>query len=392
MSIAIREVLSFDYFHFLTLAAGRGGLENEINTVGILEYEYDEGLQPRRKFEVNTFVITSLYFAKDKPDLLVDTIRLLYRDGVSGLIVKKIFFQELPAEALAYAEEINFPIFTYEQSATPHFEDILFQLKQVISFDGQQKILEVLVEELLTGDPIPEARIQTLLLQQEPLRKYTLFYLLPDRLNAPIVHWLSLINDYQHSSLFIRGISYQNGFFVLLGLKKPLHKEETFPPIADLFQQIGLPITDFIVGKSLDYRQTAELKNAFSEALVSARFGEKSQSKVNSYEELGVYQLLIPFYQENTFHRYSQQLLAKIKQNDPSKKQKLLETARVFVHYEGDLSMMADALDIHENSVRYRLHKLKELLSSGSQALSDFALYEQLSLAVKTADLLADEG
>ncbi|EOH87972.1 PucR family transcriptional regulator [Enterococcus pallens] len=391
MSIALREVLSFDYFHFLTLAAGKSGLENEITTVGILEYEYDEGLHPKRKFDVNSLVITSLYFAKNNPDLLVDTIRLLYRDGVSGLIVKKIFFQELPAEVLAYADEINFPIFTYEQSATPHFEDILFQLKQVISFDGQQKILEGLVEELLAGDPIPEARIQTLLFQQESLKKYTLFYLLPDRLNAPIVHWLSLINNYQHSSFFIRGISYQQGFFVLLGLKKHLLKEDHFPLIADLFQQIGLSASDFIVGKSLDYRQTADLKNAFSEALVSAQFSRKSQSRVNSYEELGVYQLLIPFYQEDTFRHYSQQLLTKIISNDPSKQQKLLETARAFVHCEGNLSMMADTLDIHENSVRYRLHKLKELLSNGTQSLSDFALYEQLSLAVKTADLLAEE-
>ncbi|MEO1772578.1 PucR family transcriptional regulator [Candidatus Enterococcus ferrettii] len=391
MSIAIREVLAFDYFHFLSLAAGKSGLDNEITTVGILEYEYDEGLHPKRKFDVNTLVITSLYFAKNKPDLLVDTIRLLYRDGVSGLIVKKIFFQELPVELLAYANEINFPIFTYEQSATPHFEDILFQLKQVISFDGQQKILEMLVEELLAGEAIPEARIQSLLFQQEQLKKFALFYLLPDRLNLPIVHWLSLINNYQHSSFFIRGIGYQQGFFVLLGIKKHSLKEESFPPIADLFQQIGLPATDFMVGRSLDYRQTAELKNAFSEALISAQFGEKSQNRVSSYEELGVYQLLIPYYQDASFSRYSQMLLHKIKQNDPSKKQKLLETARAFIHYEGNLSMMADALEIHENSVRYRLHKLKELLSHDSLVLSDFALYEQLSLAIKTDELLTKE-
>ncbi|MGM0215373.1 PucR family transcriptional regulator [Enterococcus sp. AZ109] len=390
MSIAIREVLSFDYFNFLTLAAGKNGIENEINTVGILEYEYDEGLHPRRKFEVNTFVITSLYFARNNPALLVDTIRLLYRDGVSGLIVKKIFFQELPPEVLAYADEINFPIFTYDQTATPHFEDILFQLKQVISFDGKQKILEVLVEDLLTGKPVPESRIQSLLYRQEQLKRYSLFYLQPDRLNQPIVHWLSLINNYQHPSLFTSGISYRQGFFVLLGLKKHTLKEEGVPSITFVFQQIGLPSDGFTIGQSLDYHQPAELKNAFSEALISAQFGQKAQKRVSKYGDLGIYQLLIPFYQDESFQHYSQQLLDKIRQNDPSKKQKLWETARSFVHFEGNLSLMADDLDIHENSVRYRLHKLKDLLSNEEQALSDFALYEQLSLAVKIDRLNAE--
>lgn len=390
MSIAIREVLSFDYFNFLTLVAGENGLENEIATVGILEYEYDEGLNPQRKFEVNTFVITSLYFARNNPELLVDTIRLLYRDGVSGLIIKKIFFQELPTEVLAYAEEINFPIFTYDQTATAHFEDILFQLKQVISFEGKQKILEVLVEDLLTGKSVPEARIQSLLYRQEQLKKYTLFFLQPDRLNQPIVHWLSLINNFQHPSFFTSGIGYRQGFFVLLGLKKHSFMEESFPSIDFVFQQIGLPSNGFNIGQSFDYRQSAELKNAFSEALISTQFGQKTKKRLNMYEELGIYQLLIPFYQNESFQHYSQQLLDKIRQNDPSKKQKLLETAKSFVQYEGNLSLMADDLEIHENSVRYRLHKLKDLLSTEQQALSDFALYEQLSLAVKIDRLNAE--
>ena len=69
MGITVREVLALKEFHAFQLVAGESGLDNRIETIGILDYEFsvqhDE--QPKKwGFRKYDFVLTSLLFAKGR--------------------------------------------------------------------------------------------------------------------------------------------------------------------------------------------------------------------------------------------------------------------------------------------------------------------------------------
>ena len=91
MALTVREIWQMEKFKAFRLVAGEKGLDNEIENIGILDYEYaveDEELQQKWAFGRKGFVISSLLFAKDHPERILNAFEGLVRDRVSALAVK----------------------------------------------------------------------------------------------------------------------------------------------------------------------------------------------------------------------------------------------------------------------------------------------------------------
>lgn len=71
MSISVREIITLKEFKAFKLIAGESGLDNQVSSIGILDYEYalQDGDKPRKwTFRKRDFVISSLLFAKGQPE------------------------------------------------------------------------------------------------------------------------------------------------------------------------------------------------------------------------------------------------------------------------------------------------------------------------------------
>ena len=124
MALTVREIWQMEKFQSFRLVAGKKGLENEIENIGILDYEYaveDVELQQKWAFGKRGFVISSLLFAKDHPEKILDALRGLVRDHVSALAVKTVCYQELPEEAIHFADDNALPIFLFGRDDEPSF-------------------------------------------------------------------------------------------------------------------------------------------------------------------------------------------------------------------------------------------------------------------------------
>ena len=131
MQITVKEIMQLKEFQNFTLIAGREGEGNEILNIGILDYEYaneDPYLEKLWAFGKNAFVISSLLFAKDHPERILSAVKGLCRDGVAALAIKTIYYETLPEEALAYAEEHALPIYTFGRDDA-YFQDIAILIR-----------------------------------------------------------------------------------------------------------------------------------------------------------------------------------------------------------------------------------------------------------------------
>ena len=79
--VRIREILALDPLAGFELLAGAGGLDNVLTNVTILDYETDS--MDFSAFQKGDFILTSLFFAKDAPQLIVDAFRELLRASPS---------------------------------------------------------------------------------------------------------------------------------------------------------------------------------------------------------------------------------------------------------------------------------------------------------------------
>ena len=90
------------------LVAGKGGLARTVEHVNLLDYEYDtripSGEETDGLFDQRSIVVTSMLFAKDRPDTILQVVKQLYVDGVSSIAVIQAYYKVLPQEVIAFAD------------------------------------------------------------------------------------------------------------------------------------------------------------------------------------------------------------------------------------------------------------------------------------------------
>ena len=97
-------------------------------------------------------------------------------------------------------------------------------------------------------------------------------------------------------------------------------------------------------------------------------------SGFDRFGESGVYRMLLPVAEAPAVREFADGILGGIRNRED-----LAETAAAYVCAGGDIRRAAEILHCHQNTVRYRLGRIREL--TGLEASGDPELYMQLKLA-----------
>ncbi|EIJ80432.1 transcriptional regulator of the purine degradation operon [Bacillus methanolicus PB1] len=102
----ISDILHIPAFGKARLIAGHKGNEREVFSVNMMDApDIIHYLKP------NELLVTTAYHLKDNPHDLLELIKNMNEQQCAGLAIKtKRFLEEIPENALAYANEIGFPI------------------------------------------------------------------------------------------------------------------------------------------------------------------------------------------------------------------------------------------------------------------------------------------
>ncbi|WP_424768209.1 PucR family transcriptional regulator [Paenibacillus sp. sgz302251] len=102
----ICELLQHDIFQRAKVVAGQNGLTRTVTSVNIMDAPDIVNFITKGQL-----LLTNAYAVKENPQELVYIIEKIANNGGAGLFFKaKRFLQEIPAEALAVADHLNFPI------------------------------------------------------------------------------------------------------------------------------------------------------------------------------------------------------------------------------------------------------------------------------------------
>ena len=145
MGITLFEATKLNTFKNFKLVSGMNGLDNIVEKVGILDWEFFSKIEGQ--FLSGEFVLTSLLFAKDHPEYIREAVEALINSGVSGLAVKNIYYDEMPIDVVQLSNENAFPIFIFDNSA--YFEDIITEVMDRVRLSGHNELLEAKVDLLI---------------------------------------------------------------------------------------------------------------------------------------------------------------------------------------------------------------------------------------------------
>ena len=147
MAITILEAMKLPTLKDFELIAGYRGLDREIQRASILDYEYEKSLSDKpiqTYFEKEDFVISSLIYAKDDPSLILESVKGLVSDGVSGLAVKNIYYDVLPEEVIKYANQMDSNLYLSPSSVN---EILIFPDNKGVETKGLNRMIEEINRE-----------------------------------------------------------------------------------------------------------------------------------------------------------------------------------------------------------------------------------------------------
>lgn len=386
MAITILEAMKLPTLKDFELIAGYRGLDREIQRASILDYEYEKSLSDKpiqTYFEKEDFVISSLIYAKDDPSLILESVKGLVSDGVSGLAVKNIYYDVLPEEVIKYANQMDFPIFIFDKKGS-YYEDIVTEIydknKEKNSISYQEAKIGILLKE-----DMDKSSVKNMAKDFNISFKENMFSICLKPKKYIDENSLTNIINILNRDLGASHVAYRyHGIIFIICTYEDSHKENKSTEFSRLVRlmiySLFLDLNDYYIGISNFHKYIDELNFALKESMYAMRVASIEGENIKYYYEIGVYKLLMPSYSEGYMINFYSDTIGKIKQYDQKYNSELLQTAIVYVKLGGNIKNTAKSINLHENTVRYRINKIKEIFNTTN---SEFEFYEELALGIK---------
>ena len=108
----------------------------------------------------------------------------------------------------------------------------------------------------------------------------------------------------------------------------------------------------------------------------------KRSNEVMLYENMGIYRIFFQYQNDQELINLYHSILGKLVSYDTENNSQLLETLEMYFAQNGNLTVTADALFIHKNTLKYRLNRIKEILNIDFDAPNP-GFTVQLALKIK---------
>lgn len=381
----VASLKKFDFLKNFSLVAGENGLYRNISNVVILDYEGIDG--DFSDFHEGDFIITNLLFAQKAPEKIYSAFEALISIGVCAFAVKTIFFNHLPSDVIELANKHEVPVFLFNDI---YIEDVILGITDHIRSATNYSYYETLISAFLDSAP-PSAHIDEFLSALIPAKELKLhslsvscIYLIPpheiDEFSLQRqINKLTLQSRHMKTSGSLHILKYKNG---ILFLKfEPSSPKNSINQIDLYWITIikELNLSSYTIGMSDKLLDIYKIHIAIARCINASKEALKLNIPVLKYSELGLTNLIYTIIDDE----YSREFLdEKLLLLSSDRNRSLSDTMHKLVANDFDIDKTAVALFQHPNTIRYRINKLKELMSVNSdlefQVLA--SLYHNLPL------------
>ncbi|MCQ2548380.1 MAG: PucR family transcriptional regulator [Clostridia bacterium] len=365
MELLVKDILNMPIMKNHRIVAGYNGINNTVTYPSV--FDGVEVGQDYRPFDVkNNFFITS--FINNEPSYILKAVKAFVEAEVSGLCIIDMHINDIPQNVKDFCDAKNFPvIFLDEKIPYSHLLSAILQKRVALE---DTKLLERQIDDL---------RVHKL---SEKETKYTLDNLNANFLNKCVVFYALKRNvdesTDEHDLFSIASIfnpvinaftcEYHEGILYIHSFDEQISDEE-MERIRGRFDEL-MPNSTIGISRVHDI---FDLGLGVKEALTCVQ--SETKNKVVHYQDLGTARLLIELEDHPAIDAFYEEIMGPILKN-----KQLFATVKALMENEMDYKKASKSMKVHENTIRYRVGKIKELINYGS---SEIDFLETLSIAYK---------
>ncbi|MGB5823139.1 MAG: PucR family transcriptional regulator [Proteocatella sp.] len=381
ISVTVIDIIKNSGLTNFEIACGHKGIDRQVLKPGIIDYEFTiEGFMDEHDpFGYGDFLLSSLMFANGDEQVLYDCIKAMIEKNVSGLGIKNIFFDELPKSVIELCNREDFPVVLFDNSI--FFEDIIADISNTVALSSWVCKMEDNIEKLLSKNLTrSDVKLITREMTIKSGNNILAYYLKPKKniikrdLDRTIEFYRSVSNKTENSFLY----RYRDSYIALI-----CHKSTEAKDFEVRFEALMIACaftkSDFYISVSDLYSSTDELDNAIRECILSNYICRIMGKNHISYPNLGTWSIAVHSGDSEYAIRFMKKYLDPILQKSDAEGT-LLKTAIEYIKSDGDIHHTSEKLYVHENTVRYRMNKIHNMLDSEN---NDMVFFQNLAMAVK---------
>lgn len=378
MSIKVRDILNLELFNKneLEIIAGKDGLNRKIRRVSAFDCPLGGDVVDKKIICKGDFFVTSLFVVKDNLEDMIELFNILIHSNSSGICVINEFITDFPESIIQIADENSFPILLVDKDVP--YGEIIMGIVELIIKDKEDIINEMRIEKLLSTDNYEEIIKISHDINDNFMRNFVVFYLKDIGYGSNCQY----IEENVNNKAMWSAVRYEDGILLIITNDEFAKLKSQYDYILDL---VDSSCDEYVLGISNFYNNIIYLKKAIIEALTSGNFSDIFHKKIIKYEDLQVYSLLLPIKHRVEMMEFYNRLALPLKKYDEKFNTNLFETAICFVENDGNYGETANELFQHENTIRYRISKIKQLLNMEDKEIE---FLTQLSIMTKIYRLL----
>lgn len=319
----------------------------------------------------------------DPGSIIVEYIKRCAKKHVAGVVINVgDYIPKIPEEAIRVADRLGLPLMVvpWETRFVEFTKAICTAIVEQAMLDESN---DTLANELLFGE-YPLSGNAKLLLEQNGFDRAAGYYVVICRCiysehvsTKKQIEYLSALSEYLQAELQRKNAS---ALFKKLGdsVITILHANDSEESYADFFfdivraMKLRYPDLRFHVGIGRVCRTLAEIPESYKSAQqVLDIYRYTDGHPVATYDDIGVYSLLLAVHDESVLREYYTGLFAPLIEYDKGNNTVLLSTLFAYVENDASLTQTAKALYIHENTLKYRLNRIRSLMNIDPSRLED---------------------
>lgn len=383
MSISVKDILKLDSLRKINLVGGEAGLEKCIEWIYVAEC-FENPLEGIKWLQGGEIIFITGVGIKGNMNILIDLIKGISEKNGAGLIVNiGPYIQSISEEVIKIANELEIPLFILpwevklvevsreisnaiilsriEENSLTHFlSNILFgdgELEGdaiekaayfgynlageccicVIDIDGFERFLKL--KNLHDEVSISKIKITFRKIVQDMLEKYALKVPIIDKDDAVIIFNRAEENCMSRLDKALKEIQE--------AIKKRMD---------------GLSVS---VGIGTNYKDLKMMKQSLNEAelAIDSTKCQGLEDIITRYKDIGIYGLLFSVKNKNVLENYFFDVLGPISNNDNNKENNLLQILEMYLNENCNITISAEKLFLHRNTLKYKIKKIEELLN-----------------------------
>lgn len=383
--LSVRELTKLELLSKADLLAGENGLDKIVESVGILEYESVLNLED--SFHKGDFIVSTLFFAKDDKKFAEKSIKKVIDRNISAFAIKGIFHEDISDDLKKYANKKKVPIFVFKDIVC---EDILVSIMEAVKENRNYIVYENLINNLL-NDSITQIDSQSIALNINSSFKNNVvcsYLTIKENNEINIVHDILERSKYRSNKVsderFSTLLKFRRGILMIFSYDENRSSvEKSKLQLLEYYNKIGVTTDKFNIGESSSIYTLSQLNLAIKESIYANESCKNLKNSKNSYGEIGIDKVIIPFKDYYWSEKFSSDVINLIRDFDKDHNGELLKTLKIYIKNNGEMTKTSKELFQHINTTRYRIKKIKELLNI--EEYKD--AYEYLYLAIKIDEI-----